>query len=402
MNPTAGRFLAACLWFMGSPTIAQDAGGQSAPELLNQIDQSQSATCQIAFNDSYTCSGALINNTQNPGRPLVLTAAHCIESEEDLDSIVVIFGRRKLLQDQPYAGWNWSSRAGAVLLSSSAELDFALLEMKGEIPLAVAPVYLGWNKALSQPARIASIHSPDFGDAQYVFSLAPPAIATYGGLYHAVASGHWRVDQWAAGSTALGSSGAPLLDARFEIIGGLSGSTDWENYTSDYFFRFDLAYDHFSDPARQLQAWIDPANAGASAAYRPARKIRNYTFTSPITETVRLTSGESVAEQFSVRGEAKINGVYVVAGELSGRPDSTVTVTLSQDGSELSAAVSSLSALSDHAENYIPLLAPALLSGNLTVSLTFESTDSTAYITIPKRGAGNSASHFLAVNLSEP
>ena len=94
---------------------------------------------------------------------------------------------------------------------------------------------------ISQSTLIYSIHSPDFGYAQYSFSIAKPSLATFGGLYNAVAFGHWKVDQWTQGITSLGSSGAPLLDSYFEIIGALSGSTDWHNYKSDYFFRFDLA-----------------------------------------------------------------------------------------------------------------------------------------------------------------
>jgi hypothetical protein len=57
-----------------------------------------------------------------------------MESEEDLNSMVVIFGRRKIIRDQPYDGLEWSSNTGASLLSSSRELDFALLELKSRIP----------------------------------------------------------------------------------------------------------------------------------------------------------------------------------------------------------------------------------------------------------------------------
>lgn len=96
--------------------MALDLRAQSSMEILNQIENYNSSTCQILFNKSYTCSGVLINNTQDHGRPLILTAAHCIEREEDLNSIVVIFGKRKLLKDQPYAGLEWSSPAGASLL----------------------------------------------------------------------------------------------------------------------------------------------------------------------------------------------------------------------------------------------------------------------------------------------
>ncbi len=246
MNSILLYSVATCLWFVTGIVIAPDLRGQPSLAILDQIVNYSSSTCQITFNGSHTCSGVLINNTQDQGRSLILTAAHCIESEEDLNSIVVRFGKRKLLKDQPYDGLEWSSRAGASLLSSSREIDFALLELKSKIPIYVSPIYLGWNNMISQPTLIYSIQSPDFEDAQYLFSLAKPSLATFGGLYNTVDFGHWKVDQWAQGITSLGSSGAPLLNSSFEIIGGLSGSTDWDNHKSDYFFRFDLAYDHFS------------------------------------------------------------------------------------------------------------------------------------------------------------
>ena len=101
MNSMIARNISSWLWVMSGLLIAPDLGSQPSTDLLNQIESYQSSTCQLVFNGSYTCSGALINNTLDQGKPLVLTAAHCIESEKDLNSIVVIFGKRKLLEGQP-------------------------------------------------------------------------------------------------------------------------------------------------------------------------------------------------------------------------------------------------------------------------------------------------------------
>jgi len=291
------------------------------------------STCQLIFNESYTCSGALLNNTRDQGRPLILTAAHCIENEADLNSVVVVFGKRKLLMDKAYAGLEWRS-IGATLLSSSKELDFALLELNSTIPDYVSPIYLGWNKTISQPEFVSSIHSPDFEDTQYSFSLVKPSLATFGGLYKTVDLGFWRVDQWAQGTTSQGSSGAPLLDSNFDLIGGLSGSTDWPNYRSDFFFRFDLAYDHFSNTVNQLKPWLDPANTGSTGHYQPTKKIRNYNYSSRLTGTVKLLDGANITEKFSVRDNSKINGVYISVGDMSENSGLKITLVLSQNGSE--------------------------------------------------------------------
>jgi hypothetical protein len=400
MNSIIGKFIATSLWFITGIVIAPDLRGQPS-EILNQIENYNSSTSQIIFNGTYTCSGVLINNTQDQGRPLILTAAHCIESEEDLKSIVVIFGERKLLKDQPYRGLEWSS-IGASLLSSSKKIDFALLELESEIPIYVSPIYLGWNKIISQPTLIYSIHSPDFEDAQYSFSIAKPSLATFGGLYNTVPFGHWKVDQWTQGVTSLGSSGAPLLDSNFEIIGGLSGSTDWKNYKSDYFFRFDLAYDHFSSTAKQLKAWVDPDNLGSIGRFQPTQKIKNYNFTSSVSETVNLTNGEMVTEEFSATGNTKINGAYITIGEMGHNLGSAISVALSRNGSELYAEEINTLELSPYSENYIPFAAPPVVKGEYSISLNFRSTDSSAYIAIPKTITSNLTGYFFALNTSKP
>jgi len=401
MNSIGGKYIAACLWLITGIVGAQDLRVQSSNEILDQLEKYNSSTCQIIFNESFTCSGVLINNTRDQGRPLILTAAHCIESEENLKSAVVVFGKRKLLKDQAYDGLEWSS-TGASLLSSSKEIDFALLELENEIPVYVVPIYLGWNSKISQPTLISSIHSPDFEDAQYSFSLAKPSLATFGGLYNALDFGHWRVDQWAQGITSMGSSGAPLLDSNFEIIGGLSGSTDWDNYTSDYFFRFDLAYDHFSDAPSQLKAWIDPDNLGSTGHFQPTHKIKNYRFTSNVTETVKLVNGAVITEEFSVGDNSKINGVYITVGDMSKDSGVKITIALSQNDSELYAEETGTLDLAKYSENYIPLVTSLLMSGKISISLKFQSTDSSDYITMPKTGVSNLTSYFLALNSSKP
>jgi len=400
-SPAINKYLATCLWFITGNAVALDPGGQSDTDRLNQIENYNSSVTQIIFGEAYTCSGVLINNTKAQGRPLILTAAHCVEGRQDLNSITVVFGKRKLMKDGDYSGLEWRS-TGATLLSSSKEIDFALLELHSRIPAFVAPIYLGWNGQMSQPDSIYSIHSPEFEETQYIFSLAKPSFETFSGLYKTVTSGHWRVDQWAQGTTSPGSSGAPLLNSNFEIIGGLSGSTDWPSYKSDYFFRFDLAYDHFSDTNNQLMTWIDPDNAGSLKRYQPVYKIKNFKFTSSVVETVKLVNEALVMEEFSVRKQSKINGVYISIGDMSDSSGATLTIVVSQNGAELYAEEAGLDGLSQYSENYIPFVTPPLVSGKISISVQLESTHPSAYITIPKTVFSELTSYFIAFNSTKP
>jgi len=133
------------------------------------------------------------------------------------------------------------------------------------------------------------------------------------------------------------------------------------------------------------------------------RTINPTTFSDSIwPETVKLINGATITEEFGVSDNSKINGVYITVGEMSNYSGSTITVALSRNGSELYAEETSTLELSQYSENYIPFVAPPLVSGKFSISLNFKSADSSAYITIPKTGMNNSSSYFFTLNSSNP
>ena len=109
-----------------------------------------------------------------------------------------------------------------------------------------------------------------------------------------------------------------------------------------------------------------------------------------------------ITEEFSVIDDSRINGVYISVGEVSKDSGSTITVALSQNGSELYAEETDASKLSEYSENYMPFVLPARASGKLSVTLNFNATNSSDYITIPKTGMGHSSSYLFALNSSRP
>lgn len=80
----------------------------------------------------------------------------------------------------------------------------------------------------------------------------------------------------------------------------------------------------------------------------------------------------------------------------------TITVALSQNGSELYAEETNTFELSQYSENYIPFVTSPSVSGTFSFSLNFKFTNSSAYITIPKTSMSNLTSYFLALNSSKP
>ena len=99
---------------------------------------------------------------------------------------------------------------------------------------------------------------------------------------------------------------------------------------------------------------------------------------------------------------SKINGVYISVGEMSNYLGSTITVVLSQEGSELYAEETNAVELSQHSENYIPFITPPFVSGKVSISLNSKSTKSSAYIAVPKTSISNLTSYFFALNSSKP
>ncbi len=87
---------------------------------------------------------------------------------------------------------------------------------------------------------------------------------------------------------------------------------------------------------------------------------------------------------------------------MSSDSGSTITVALSQNGSELYAEETNTFELSQYSENYIPFVTSPLVSGKFSISLNFKFTNSSAYITIPKKSMSNLTSYFFALNSSKP
>lgn len=171
---------------------------------------------------SSLCTGALINNTEEDGRPLFLTARHCIEDPTlDLNPNLwhIIFNHRTQLcssDGSELYTWSGNSINGATILTSdlqgSPKNDALLLELHAsKITLVDYELCLsGWSKNESQPNNKYTIHHPS-GDVQKI-SMGN---STLNGNYYDV--------QWQNGTTEGGSSGAPLFNNNHKIIGQLRG-----------------------------------------------------------------------------------------------------------------------------------------------------------------------------------
>lgn len=223
--------------------------------------QSEKRAVVIIINGGDWCTGTLLNNVRQDGKPYFLTASHCFQN--NLSSWVFYF--------------NWESPgcesvnipktqsiSGSALVARNPKSDFLLLELSQKPPDAFTPFYAGWN-AKPQPSQASlCIHHPS-GDIKKI-SIDQDSVSS--SAYqnpNADDSTHWRVGSWDMNTaTENGSSGSPLFNENHQVVGQLNGGESACGIAkSDYFGKFWYSWDKGATPETRLKDWLDPDNTGA-------------------------------------------------------------------------------------------------------------------------------------------
>jgi len=221
------------------------------------------------------CTGVLVNNTLEDGKPYIYTAAHCVFDRitGEYQPTVFYFNYESPGCDGP-DGNDQFSIAGATLVATgdtsenprdADSLDFALLELSVTPPDSFMVYYAGWNRNTSPAQHTTTLHHPR-GDVKKISIDDDPPETSYHEedyLPELVKYSHWRILEWDLATTEGGSSGCPLFDQDQRVVGTLTGgSANCVNPVNDYFTKFDYAWDYYDDPAKQLKHWLDPASTG--------------------------------------------------------------------------------------------------------------------------------------------
>ena len=227
--------------------------------------QRNSAVMLVSGSNGF-CSGALINNTLNDGKPYVLTANHCYS---DPTNWIFRFNWQAADCNNPAASPTFQSLSGSVLRSRRTPSDFCLVEITGglqgnTVPLNYNPYFSGWNNGDAPPTSTVSIHHPS-GDIKKI-SFDDDAAVSSQGMGSTEANSTWTV-QWDRNTTTEGgSSGSPLFDQNHRIIGQLwGGGASCTNLNApDYYGRVHSSWEPTgSNSTNQLKFWLDPNNSNA-------------------------------------------------------------------------------------------------------------------------------------------
>ncbi|MFO7865151.1 MAG: T9SS type A sorting domain-containing protein [Salinivirgaceae bacterium] len=231
----------------------------------------QRAVVRLVIDNSWLCSGTLLNNTANDERPFLLTANHCIDNARSAANTVFYFNYESPECDglqSDYPSPNLFTLSGSSLRATKNDeegaLDFTLLELDQHVPEHYNAYYAGWSATATPPEYSICIHHP-VGDVKKI-SLDFDVAGTYsfsipGSSYDD--NSHWRIFKWDLGATEGGSSGSALFNTKMQVVGDLTGGEASCDYPyNDFYSKFNVAFDKYADSSQQLRYWLDPLNLG--------------------------------------------------------------------------------------------------------------------------------------------
>lgn len=335
----------------------------------SQYDTIGRSVCLLIINGDTYCTGTLINNTANDGTPYLLTASHCFGGNynNNNDSTRTEWGKRVVAFlnygaprcDSRIRGSEDFSVSGSTIKAISKEIDFALLKLTETPPLDYRPYLAGWSldTITSTGLPFTCIQHPGGGLKKYCEEEDSVTRADWTEGSGIEAGNHWNIKKWEIGHTWGGSSGASLLDKNNHIRGGLTGGDSGGSYGcgtyvyGDYFFRFDRAWNNYSDSSKQLKHWLDPLTADGIQspvnldgldpyAQNPAERINNLMSSDSLGEIYLQTpmwgslfghnsfGATTFAEHFTTANSSKIHGVYIVPAKGHNNSTSPVTVRI--------------------------------------------------------------------------
>ncbi len=236
----------------------------ACPDGAAWADQIRSAVMLVNSTGGF-CSGALINNTLNDGKPYILTANHCGTNPT---SWVFRFNWQSATCTNPSSSPSFVSLNGGTYRASRSASDFCLVEINSAVPANYNAYWSGWDKTGTVPTSTVSIHHPS-GDIKKISFDDDPAVltGTSNGGFSNENNATWQVTWNRNTTTEGGSSGSPLYDQNHRIIGQLwGGGASCSNLLSpDYYGRFSNSWNPSgSNSTNRLMDWLDPNSSGVN------------------------------------------------------------------------------------------------------------------------------------------
>lgn len=211
------------------------------------------------------CTGQLVNDQKQDGKPYILTADHCGATSSNAANVIAYWKFKTSTCGGTPDGSTVQNQKGAIFRAGSNSGDYTLLELSAAPKLAFNAFFSGYDaSAIEAPQSGVTIHHPA-GDEKRISVYDTP-----GKRVQITLEGHkvdaWKV-LWSQGVTEQGSSGAGLWNQHRQVVGVLSGgaSSCANPGGADFYGRLDQAWitglSQFLDPDAtgvRLQCGRDP------------------------------------------------------------------------------------------------------------------------------------------------
>jgi lysyl endopeptidase len=212
------------------------------------------------------CTGTLMNNTAQDGKPYILTAFHCQDGYTPLYNFWAFdfyyehnACSNSTTEPKPKTLVGCDKRSGWV------STDFLLLELTSPIPNSFNTYYNGWNRQAAAPqGKVMCMHHPSGDVKKYLenngtqSTFIYPSLIKWNNSVTTPAQFHFKTVP-TKGIIEIGSSGCGLFNSKKQLVGNFNGG-DFNNCSvlEMFFGRLSKSWDGNGTPATRLKDWLDP------------------------------------------------------------------------------------------------------------------------------------------------
>jgi lysyl endopeptidase len=259
----------------GKPKMKTEKSGACNVDVVcnegNAYNQQIRSVATISYGGSRFCTGAMINNTANDGKPYFLTANHCGVRANNAPTLVAYWNFENSTCRAPNSGASGGRgdgklnqyTTGSTFKASISNSDFTLVEFNQKPDPSYKVFYAGWDRRKVAPTNSIAIHHPNVDEKRISFDFEPGIISSYLDRGQSGVNTHIKIASWNVGTTEPGSSGSPLFNQDKRIVGQLHGGyASCTSDTADWYGHLAYSWDN-GTPANSLKAWLDAAATGA-------------------------------------------------------------------------------------------------------------------------------------------
>ena len=220
------------------------------------------------------CTGFLVNNANQDGKPFFMTASHCSVDEARAASMVTYWNfeseKCREVGSAASGGDGGGSlntfNTGARLLADYPPSDVTLLLLDDPVAADADAFFAGWSADPTAPIdTVIAVHHPSVDEKRISFAFTETFRAPYLGLTEDPEADHITIDDWDIGTTEGGSSGSPIFDRFKRVRGQLHGGfAACGNDRLDSYGFFHTSWEGGGTPATGLRWWLDPCNTGVT------------------------------------------------------------------------------------------------------------------------------------------